>query len=254
MTSPSVDRRFGLNSSIAIKAPCRVAATSNLTLSGQQTIDGVSCVTGDRVLAPVQTNSVQNGIYVVDTGSWQRATDFDDSRDVSKGTIGLITEGSYQDQFWMVTTSGTIRPGTTAISFAVGIPSISILALSSGSSLFGFLQSGTGAVARTGQAKLRDQVSVKDFGAVGDGAVDDTTAIQNAINYAATGNAKTVYFPNGVYLCTSSLKIPNTGSGVALEGESSSGCYIRTLSGTYDLLKVAASYSKVSNQIGRAHV
>jgi len=96
-----------------------------------------------------QTNSVQNGIYVVDTGNWQRATDFDDSRDVSKGTIGIITEGTYQDQFWMVTTSGTIRPGTTAISFAVGIPSTSILSLSSGSSLVGFLQAGTGAVAGT---------------------------------------------------------------------------------------------------------
>lgn len=68
------------------------------------------------------------------------------------------------------------------------------LADDSGSSLSGFLQSGAGAVARSVQSKLRDIVSVKDFGAVGDGVTDDTAAIQAAIT---AGN---VTFPPGDYV------------------------------------------------------
>jgi hypothetical protein len=55
---------------------------------------------------------------------------------------------------------------------------------------------GTGAVATTVQAKLRESVSVKDFGAVGDGVTDDTAAIQAALD----SGVGAVYFPAGIYL------------------------------------------------------
>lgn len=78
------------------------------------------------------------------------------------------------------------------------------LAAGAGSSLVGFLQSGTGAAARTVQAKLRDIVSVKDFGAVGDGTTDDTTAINAAITAA-----RLVYMPPGTYKTTAAITIPD---------------------------------------------
>jgi len=70
------------------------------------------------------------------------------------------------------------------------------------SELITFLQAGTGAVTTTVQAKLRETVSVKDFGAVGDGVTNDTAAIQNAINSLPV-NGGAVYFPAGTYLTDS---------------------------------------------------
>lgn len=63
----------------------------------------------------------------------------------------------------------------------------------------------TGAVATTVQAKLRQTVSVKDFGAVGDGVANDTTAIQAALN----SGAGAVYFPSSTYKITNFLTVPN---------------------------------------------
>jgi hypothetical protein len=62
----------------------------------------------------------------------------------------------------------------------------------------------TNSVTETVSAKLSESVSVKDFGAVGNGSADDTTAIQNAIN-ASYGN--TLFFPPGNYLISSALSI-----------------------------------------------
>lgn len=62
-----------------------------------------------------------------------------------------------------------------------------------------FKQDGTGAVSTNVAAKLAEIVSVKDFGAVGDGITDDTTAIQNAIS---SSYGKTLLFPKGTYVCS----------------------------------------------------
>lgn len=81
------------------------------------------------------------------------------------------------------------------------------LAQSDGSSLIGFIQSGTGAVARTVQSKLRDVVSVKDFGAVGDNVTDDSVAIQAAIDAVFAANGGTVFFPNGQYRTSQTITL-----------------------------------------------
>lgn len=103
---------------------------------------------------------------------------------------------------------GNTPAGTIAASTVQGAINeiVSDLAASSGSSLVGFLQAGTSATARTAQAKLRDVVSVKDFGAVGDGVTDDTTFLQAAIT-AAEG--KTLLLPKGTYIVSNTLTLPS---------------------------------------------
>lgn len=80
---------------------------------------------------------------------------------------------------------------------------------------------GTGAVTRTVESKLRDVVSVKDFGAVGNGVADDTAAIQAAIDSLPT-NGGAVYMPPGTYLLQSSIVWP-TQKYVSLYGAGASG-------------------------------
>lgn len=82
-----------------------------------------------------------------------------------------------------------------------------------GAGLVKWKQSETGAIVRTVEERLRERVSVKDFGAVGDGVTDDTAAIRYALS---TG--KDVYFPAGAYKITDQLTAYNgqiiSGSGM----------------------------------------
>jgi len=101
-----------------------------------------------------------------------------------------------------------------------------------------FTQAGTNAVARTLDSKLKDGFSVKDFGAVGNGTTDDTSAFQDAIDaaevflVAATAsdalrnqnNRCVIKIPSGRYKITSTLNI--RGPGVHLIGEGTAGTMI----------------------------
>lgn len=112
-------RTSGLGSSKAIKAPCRVKTTANITLSGLQTIDGVSVVADDWVLVANQTTQTGNGIYVASSGVWTRRSDFDDNADTETGTLVYVTGGSVGSGFYVVTTAtDPIEIGTDNITFA----------------------------------------------------------------------------------------------------------------------------------------
>ena len=84
-----------------------------------------------------------------------------------------------------------------------------------------FTQTGTGAVARTVESRLKETFSVKDFGAVGDGSTDDTTACQNAVNAALATTNGVVYFPSGTYKLTDKLgssSAPSSTTSISLIG------------------------------------
>lgn len=82
--------------------------------------------------------------------------------------------------------------------------------------VYNVTQTGTGAVPRSASSKLNEVVSVKDFGALGDGVSDDSVAIQNAINAVTSAGGGNVVFPPGTYLLNTGIVC--TGNGVTLEG------------------------------------
>lgn len=92
---------------------------------------------------------------------------------------------------------GALNVGASALLGAV-LSFISNLAASGGSNLVGFIQAGIGAIRRSLQDKARERVSVKDFGAKGDGVTNDLPALQLA--GAAMTSDMELIFPPGVYL------------------------------------------------------
>jgi hypothetical protein len=110
-----------ITTGLDFKASVKVATTTNIALTGTQTIDGVAVVAGDRVLVKDQTTATQNGIYVVAAGAWARSLDADNTpgQEVSAGLYCFIEQGTTNgDTGWVLTTDGAIVLGTTSLTFA----------------------------------------------------------------------------------------------------------------------------------------
>lgn len=102
-----------------VKASVRAATTVNITLSGAQTIDGVSVIAGDRVLVKNQSTGANNGIYVAAAGAWARSADANVSAEVTSGMFTFVTEGTVNGNTgWALTTDDPITLGTTALVFS----------------------------------------------------------------------------------------------------------------------------------------
>ena len=102
----------GGGSSGSIKSPVKYATTANITLSGEQSIDGTTTVT-NRVLVKDQTTSSENGIYVTATGAWARSTDMSTGSTIEGGTMVYVTDGTVNgDNLFGLTTEGTVTVGT----------------------------------------------------------------------------------------------------------------------------------------------
>jgi hypothetical protein len=108
------------HSGLAVKAPVRAATTANITLSEEQTVDGVALVSADRVLVKNQSTGSDNGIYLVSTGPWARVTDMDGNGEIAHGTIVFVTSGAVNALAqWYVSTADPIVIGATSITFSL---------------------------------------------------------------------------------------------------------------------------------------
>jgi hypothetical protein len=83
-------------------APVQVASTVNLTLSGEQVVDGVSLVSGVRVLVKDQTTASENGVYTVLGTAWTKVTE-----DSTEGTLVFIEQGTTHNDWLFYNSTGT---------------------------------------------------------------------------------------------------------------------------------------------------
>jgi hypothetical protein len=101
-----------------VKASCIAATTANITLSGAQTIDGISIVAGDRVLVKNQTAPEENGIYVAANAAWSRSEDAD-TWDELRSAFTFIEQGTlYADTGWVCTIDAGGTLGVTAVTWS----------------------------------------------------------------------------------------------------------------------------------------
>jgi len=126
-----------ISTGLSAKTPAFVVSTIDITLSGLQTIDGVTLVANDRALLTGQTDPVENGLWVAQVGAWTRPIDF-----AASSTVG---------QAYVFITSGSVN---ACSSWLCNTPTAVIDADPLGFSLFSLPDATTGANVGTGAGQL----------------------------------------------------------------------------------------------------
>lgn len=103
---------------ISWKQPVLCGTTANITLSGLQTIDGVTVVAGNRVLVKSQTAPAQNGIYLASATAWSRAPDADTWDELISALVFVESGSTLAGSAWYCTIQRGGTLGVTAITWS----------------------------------------------------------------------------------------------------------------------------------------
>jgi hypothetical protein len=137
---------------IDYRGTVKVASIANVNIStapygleNNDIIDGVTLVTGDKVLLKNQSTQSQNGVYtVVASGAASRSIDFDTgwngtTGEIKQGAVWYVTQGDVNgDMAFEVSTTGNITVGSTAINFSSFSGSPNVLAVVAESKPMGY--------------------------------------------------------------------------------------------------------------------
>ena len=165
-----------------VKDSVKVATTGNLTLSGTQTIDGVSVAADERVLVKDQTDASENGIYDCKAGAWARSSDFDSNTEVTSGAFTFVEQGTVNaDAGFVLTTDGSITVGTTDLAFTQFSGAGSVSAgdglSKSGNTLSADLKANSGLVISGGEISIDlDASGISGSLGIADGGTNATSA------------------------------------------------------------------------------
>lgn len=103
---------------LIVKNAVKVATTTNITLSGTQTIDGYSVQVNDRVLVKNQTTAANNGIYSAQSSTWTRTTDADTWDELISAYVFVQLGSTQADTGWVCTIDSGGTLGVTAVTWA----------------------------------------------------------------------------------------------------------------------------------------
>ena len=103
---------------LIVKNAVKVATTTNITLSGTQTIDGYSVQVNDRVLVKNQTAPAENGIYSAQSSTWTRTTDADTWDELISAYVFVQLGSTQADTGWVCTIDSGGTLGVTAVTWA----------------------------------------------------------------------------------------------------------------------------------------
>lgn len=137
-------------------------------------------------------NPLSGGLlYSYTAGTSTPLATYNDASGTTFNTNPVILDSRGEANVWLGPSAYKFKLATAAnvdIWTVDNITSVAALSAATGASLVGFIAAGSNAVATTVQAKLRESVSVQDFGAVGNGSADDTAAFVAACTYASSRN------------------------------------------------------------------
>jgi hypothetical protein len=172
----------GVAQGLDVKDSVVAATTANITLSGTQTIDGVSVSADNRVLVKNQSTASQNGLYLCKAGSWQRTDDLASGADAA-GMFTFVEQGTANGDkgFVCTTNKGSAVVGTNNLAFSQFSSSGDVTAGDgldkSGSELSVDLKSNGGLVIESTELALKlDASSITGTLAVSDGGTGATSA------------------------------------------------------------------------------
>lgn len=177
---------------LAAKDSVRAATTASITLSAPQTIDGVSCIAGDRVLVKDQATPATNGIYLVAAGAWTRTTDADAWAELPAAYTFVEAGTTQADTGWVCTSDQGGTLGTTAVTWTQFSGAGQVVAGAGLTKTGNTLDVGAGA----GLAAFTDSVGIATAGVaashMGVGSVDlSTTVVTGTLPLTKGGTGQT---------------------------------------------------------------
>jgi hypothetical protein len=144
--------------------PVRVVATTNIVLSGLQTIDGIALAAGDRVLLAGQSNGAENGVYVAAAGPWSRAVTENTVLGMPPGSAWIVRQGTVNAwTYWRFNSPENYSIGIDAIAIAQATPNWKAVATSA-IALSGLQEIGGVQLAEDDQVLVTAQASAADNG------------------------------------------------------------------------------------------